>query len=237
MVKVDTDRIEALLGHRFSQKHLLQLAFVHSSFFNENREEMSGHNERLEFLGDAVLGLITSEYLYRHLPSQAEGQLSHLRAHLVGAAACAGYTRSLNLESYLLLGRGELENTGRGRDRLLADLFEAVIGAIYLDGGLVAAQEFFLRHFARHLDQAVENPLRNWKAELQHYSQQKTQQPPEYVVIDEIGPSHQRVFTVAVLIEGKERGRGEGPSKKQAEQDAAENALRAVERERDDGED
>lgn len=223
--------IEASLRYTFSNKEYLVLAFVHRSFFNENRTIASGHNERLEFLGDSVLGLIVSGYLYSHLPTQSEGHLSHLRAHLVGAESCVRYIRQLELEKHLMLGKGETVNVGRGRERILADLFEAIIGAIYLDGGLKAAEDFILTHFSTYIDEAMESPLRNWKAELQDYSQKKFQKPPDYQVREEAGPPHSRTFVVAVVIEGVEMGQGEGLSKKQAEQAAAEDALSRLEKE------
>ena len=234
---MDFSEIEARLGYAFSEKEHLALAFIHRSYFNENRESTAGHNERLEFLGDSVLGLIISGYLYCHLPSQSEGHLSHLRAHLVGAESCVQYMHQLELEAHLMLGKGESVNVGRGRERILADLFEAIIGAIYIDGGLKAAEQFFLSHFSGHLDQALEKPLRNWKAELQDYSQKKFQRPPDYRVLEEIGPPHNKTFVIAVSFEEDEVGQGEGPSKKQAEQEAAEDALRRIEKEEKNGKD
>lgn len=232
---MDLTQIETRLGYTFSDKNLLVLSFTHRSYFNENRNEVDGHNERLEFLGDSVLGLIISGYLYNHLPSQSEGHLSHLRAHLVGADSCVHYMRSLHLEEFLRLGKGESINVGRGRERILADLFEAIIGAIYLDGGLIAAETFFLSHFTKIVDEAMQTPLRNWKAELQDYSQKKYQKPPDYDVVEERGPPHSRTFLISVKIEGKEWGQGEGASKKQAEQAAAEDALRNIEKEEENG--
>jgi len=235
MKEIDAVKIEEKLGYAFSDKNLLKLAFIHRSYFNEHREEVEGHNERLEFLGDAVLGLVASRYLYKNLPSQSEGHLSHLRSHVVGAEACVHYTKALNLETHLLLGKGESENLGRGRQRILADLFEAVIGAIFLDATLEAAREFFLGHFSNDLDEAMKNPLRNWKADLQDFAQKKVHRPPNYIVVEELGPPHMRTFSIAVEIDGKEVGRGEGPSKKEAEQTAAENALRLIEKGEFDG--
>lgn len=222
--------IEEKIRHVFQNEDLLKLAFTHRSYFNEHRDKVEGHNERLEFLGDSVLGLIVSGYLYTHLPSQSEGHLSHLRSHLVGATSCAFYLNQLGVEEFLLLGRGESVNVGRGRDRILADLFEAIIGAIYLDGGLDSAKQFFVSHFSKYIDEVISEPLRNWKAELQDYSQKKFQKPPEYQVIEEIGPSHKKTFSVAAFIEEIEMGRGEGGSKKEAEQAAAEDALRRIEK-------
>jgi ribonuclease-3 len=222
--------IETRLGYVFSNKELLFLAFTHRSYFNENRDDVKGHNERLEFLGDSVLGLIISGYLYTHLPTQSEGHLSHLRAYLVGAESCVLYMRKLELEKYLLLGKGEMANVGKGRERILADLFEAIVGAIYLDNGLKAAEEFILSHFSSAIDEVIHKPLRNWKAELQDYSQKKFQKPPDYEIIEEKGPPHSKTFFISVRIEGTEMGQGEGSSKKQAEQAAAEDAFRHIEK-------
>jgi len=224
-------QIEAKLGHTFSDKELLTLAFIHRSFFNEHRSIALGHNERLEFLGDSILGLIVSGYLYSHLPSRSEGHLSHLRSHLVGADACTKYMHQLECSDFLLLGKGEAVNVGRARERILADLFEAIIGAIYLDGGFEKANDFFLQHFGTHIDKAMESPLRNWKAELQDHSQKKFQKPPEYKILEEEGPPHSKSFLIGVFIDEEEVGQGEGASKKLAEQAAAEDALRKMEKE------
>ena len=217
--------IEDRLGYVFSNKQLLVLAFVHRSFFNEHRDLIDEHNERLEFLGDSVLGLIISDYLYEYLPLHAEGHLSHLRSHLVEASSCVAYVQKLSLAEYVLLGKGERMNDGRGRESILADLFEALIGAIYLDGGLEEAKRFFFRHFYEDVEKALSAPLRNWKAELQDYSQKKHQKPPVYKVLKETGPDHSKIFHVIACIDDQEVGRGEGSSKKQAEQAAAEDAL------------
>jgi len=231
-------QIEERIGVVFREKKILALAFIHRSFVNEMRdEEELGHNERLEFLGDSVLGLILSGHLYRALPEESEGHLSHLRAHLVGAESCSQYLHSLKLEEFLLLGKGEMGNVGRGRERILADLFEAIMGAIYLDQGIASTETFFLAHFGEVIDQVVKEPLRNWKADFQDYSQKRTQKPPEYRVLSEEGPAHDRKFVVAAYLEDEEVGRGEGPSKKQAEQNAAEDSLRSIEKEEEvDGE-
>ncbi|MDN3506928.1 MAG: ribonuclease III [Simkaniaceae bacterium] len=228
---MELSEIESRLGYTFQDQELLKLAFTHRSYFNEHRGEVEGHNERLEFLGDSVLGLIISSYLYTQMPAESEGHLSHLRAHLVGADGCVRYTKQLQLEEFLLLGKGESVNVGRGRDRILADLFEAIVGAIYLDGGLESAREFILLHFEGEIQAAMETPLRNWKAELQDYSQKKFQRPPDYVVLEEKGPPHSRIFVISARIGDDEMGQGEGASKKLAEQAAAEDALRHMEKE------
>lgn len=217
--------IEKKLGYAFKDKKLLTLAFVHRSFYNEHRDLVQEHNERLEFLGDSVLGLIVSDYLYHHLPTQAEGELSQLRSRIVEASTCAYFLQKLGLAEYVFLGKGEKMNEGRGRETILADLFEALIGAIYIDGGLEVSRQFFWRHFTLDIAHILKEPTRNWKAELQDYSQKKYQKPPTYKVEKEAGPDHSKVFHVAVYIDNREMGKGTGASKKEAEQAAAQNAL------------
>jgi ribonuclease-3 len=217
--------LEGKLNYTFKDKHLLALAFSHRSFVNENRSIMQEHNERLEFLGDSVLGVVMAEYLYKHFPNTPEGRLSHLRSRLVEAPSCVNYIQSMDVECFLLLGKGEQMNGGKGRESILADLFEAVIGAIYLDSGVDAVKTFIFDNFAEHIGKIVKEPVRNWKAELQDYSQKKYQQTPLYSVIEETGPDHSKEFHVAVSINEKEVGTGTGYSKKEAQQAAAENAL------------
>jgi ribonuclease-3 len=227
-VKDLLDRVPAIeekLHYVFSDKKLLVLPFIHRSFFNEHRGLVEENNERLEFLGDSVLGLIISDYLYTHLPHEPEGRLSHLRAHIVEAGSCAQLLSRLDIAQYVLLGRGERMNDGRGRETILADLFEALIGAIYLDGGIEAAKQFFFHHFFTALGEHLKTPLRNWKAELQDYSQKKHQKPPTYRITREFGPDHSKVFHITASIEGVIIGEGIGSSKKEAEQAAAEDAL------------
>jgi ribonuclease-3 len=216
--------IEKILGYHFKDRKLLLLAFVHRSYLNEHRD-VPEHNERLEFLGDVVLGLLISEFLYRQLPQLSEGDLSNLRARLVNAASCVKYSQKLGLAPYMLLGKGERLNDGRGRESIMADLFEALVGAIFLDGGLEAAKSFLFGHFASEVEAAVDNPFGNPKALLQDYCQKKLQEVPIYVVLEESGPDHDKVFEVAVLLHGGELGRGRGSSKKEAQYAAANAAL------------
>lgn len=220
--------IETRIGYTFKDRKLLLLAFVHRSFFNENRDLVNQHNERLEFLGDSVLGLIISDYLYEYLPTEDEGRLSHLRSHIVESSSCFSFVQKLSVAEHMLLGKGERMNDGRGRDTILADLFEALIGAIYLDGGLDAAKLFFFRHFLEDVENTLKEPLRNWKAELQDYSQRKYQKPPTYKVAKETGPDHSKMFHIVVYLDEREVGQGLGASKKQAEQAAAEDALKRI---------
>jgi ribonuclease III len=220
--------VEEKINYVFNDKKLFLLAFVHRSFFNEHRDLLEQHNERLEFLGDSVLGLVISDYLFSHLPQEPEGQLSHLRSQIVEAGRCVQFVQQLGIVQYILLGRGERMNDGRGRETILADLFEALIGAIYLDGGLEAVKQFFFHHFASEIAQLLSAPMRNWKAELQDYSQKKYQRPPVYKVLKESGPDHSKVFHVVAVIDEQEVGEGTGSSKKEAEQAAAQNALMKI---------
>jgi ribonuclease-3 len=227
-LKAKAPDIEERLNYTFTDKRLLVLSFIHRSFFNEHRDQLEQHNERLEFLGDSVLGLIISDYLYKHLPSEPEGQLSHLRSHIVEAGSCAELLSKLEISQFVLLGKGERMNDGRGRETILADLFEALIGAIYLDGGIEAAKHFFLSHFSDKLAEHLKKPLRNWKAELQDYSQKKHQKPPTYKILKETGPDHSKIFHVTAKIDENDVGEGMGSSKKEAEQAAAEDAMKKL---------
>ncbi len=217
--------IESKLNYCFQKPELLFLAFVHRSYWNENQQSVQEHNERLEFLGDSVLGLIIADYLYCSLPDVDEGNLSRLRAQLIDAPACAAYIQHIELEEYILLGKGEQTNQGKGRESILADLFEAIIGAIYLDGGFQAAEKFILSHFASIIEERVKKPLRNWKADLQDYTQRTFHETPEYEVLEESGLAHEKVFRVSVSVQARQLGVGEGSSKKEAQVDAAKNAL------------
>lgn len=219
--------IEGRLGYNFTDRSLLALAFVHRSYVNENKDA-NEHNERLEFLGDSILGMLVAEYLYRYLPGTPEGELSHLRSRLVEASSCVQYVQQLEVEKYLLLGKGERMNDGRGRESILADLFEAIIGAIFLDGGLPAAKAFLFKNFSAKIDAILKTPLKNWKALLQDFCQKNYQQTPQYVVLEAKGPDHSKIFKVAVVINNKEMGAGAGASKKEAQQAAAEAALHTL---------
>ena len=219
--------IEKKIGYSFKDRSLLVLAFIHRSFVNENRE-IDLHNERLEFLGDSVLGMVMAEYLYRQLPNHPEGELSYLRSRLVEATSCVNYMLKLEIDSYILLGKGERMSGGRGRETILADLFEAIIGAIYLDGGIEAAKNFILKNFSQQIQSILETPERNWKALLQDFCQKKFQKTPHYHVVSEEGPDHSKMFKITVVVEHTELGSGIGASKKIAQQAAAADALSRI---------
>jgi ribonuclease-3 len=218
--------IEPLLGYVFSDKNLLIQAFTHRSLANEMRGSVEFHNERLEYLGDAVLDLIVGEHLYRTLPQIDEGELSSTRSHLVEGSACQRYLENLNVAQYLATGRGEQMNLSKGS--VLADLFEAIIGAIYLDGGLDAARMFFFRSCNEDIADILESPTRNWKTELQEYAQRTARCQPSYQVISEEGPDHSKNFEIGVYVGGTEAGRGSGSSKKAAQQAAAQDAMEKI---------
>lgn len=222
--------IEARLGYTFHDKSLLRLAFIHRSFVNEHRE-VSEHNERLEFLGDSVLGIIIAEYLYRSLPENPEGELSYLRSRLVEATSCINFFSKLDIEKYILLGKGEKMNYGKGRESILADTFEAVIGAIYLDRGIDSARNFLFKNFSEEIGAIIQTPLTNWKAQLQDFCQKKFHEAPLYHVLSETGPDHSKVFSISVTVQNKEIGLGEGSSKKEAQQAAARNAFEKIQNE------
>jgi ribonuclease-3 len=216
--------IEKILNYSFKEKKYLHLAFVHRSFFNENRGLIEGYNERLEFLGDSVLSLIVSEYLFQRFKDEKEGILSFLRSRIVDAPSCALFVKKLKLEKFLLLGRGE-DRTKRGRETILADLFEAILGAIYLDGGFLEAKKFLIENFEGDILRILEKPTINYKTELQNYSQKRYQTVPIYRTLVEKGPDHLKTFEVEVLIGNIVYGRGVGSSKKEAEIVAAKSAL------------
>lgn len=215
--------IEAKLNYIFKDTQLLILPFIHRSFVNENKL-VTEHNERLEFLGDSILGMLMAEYLYRALPTTPEGELSALRSRLVRASSCVTYGEKLQLSSYILLGKGERFES-RGRESILADFFEAVIAAIYLDGGFESAKSFFFSHFLEDIEQVIQEPTQNWKALLQDHCQRNFQSEPRYEVISKTGPDHNKQFEIRVHVEGQELGKGVGGSIKIASQDAAKNAM------------
>ena len=211
--------LEKNIGYTFRDKELLKTAVTHSSHANENRGGMN-YNERLEFLGDAVLQLITSEKLFCENPTMPEGKMSKLRAALVCEDALAGYSAEIHIGDYMLLGKGEEMSGGRQRPSILADAFEAVTGAIFLDGGMENAKKFVLRF----LD-AAHRSLQDYKTLLQEIIQKNPGERLSYVVTGESGPDHDKCFAVEVHLNSNVIGKGTGKSKKQAEQAAAKEAL------------
>lgn len=230
---VSTEAIERRIGYHFQRPHLLNEALTHKSFVNENRAKDRRQNERLEFLGDAVLSLIISEHLAADLPHCTEGALSKLKARLVSESSLAKAAKRLELGTLLRLGKGEELSKGREKHSLLADALEALIAAVYLDGGLDASRAFTLRIFDQEL-QAIrkvngESGLEDYKTHLQELCQKRFDTLPRYVTVRESGPDHRKTFEVELLIRGEVKGSGRGLSKKEAEQMAAKQALEQVE--------
>jgi ribonuclease-3 len=219
--------LERALNYRFQRVELLNQALTHKSYVHEKREP-GQHNERLEFLGDAVLGLVISDYCYGRFADLTEGELSKLRASLVNESNLAKIARRLELGSYLLVGRGEELTGGRAKASLLADTLEAVLAAIYLDSSLVEVYQVVLRRFQEELETILHEGHKDYKSDLQEYTQEKFGCTPAYVVVREHGPDHQKVFEVELAVCGKLRGSGVGRSKKEAEQEAARQVLEAL---------
>jgi len=214
------------IGYAFRDPFIESQVFSHRSFRHENPDGPQVDNERLEFLGDAILGFVVSQLLFARFPDKREGELSRLRSHLVSAHHLAKKARKLDLGRDLKLGRGEELSGGRNKDSILADVYESLIAGIYLDGGLDEAAGFV----ERELDEDVASleiswPLRDYKSHLQEDLHQAGRPEPTYQVIDETGPDHRKVFEVAVLVDGEAVGSGSGTSKKAAQQEAARAAL------------
>jgi ribonuclease III len=216
--------LQQSLSYTFKEPQLLERALTHKSFANENK--VPYHNERMEFLGDAVLSLVVSEHLMKTCPDSTEGDLSRLRAAVVSEPALAVIGRSIALGTYLLLGKGEEQTGGRDKDSLLADALEALIAALYLDAGKDAAETFILRFFEDVIKRTCASRTSlDYKTVLQERCQERLKQLPEYRVVSETGPDHQKQFDVELLVKGQLYGRGTGRSKKEAEQKAAKEAL------------
>jgi ribonuclease-3 len=223
-----TSELEELLGHQFRERQLLTLALTHPSISHESPAN-TAHNQRLEFLGDAVLGLVLTRELYEKFPGLGEGPLTKARAQMVNRRTLADLARRFKLGENLVMSRGEDASGGRNRESALADAFEAVIGAIFLDGGYEAGARFVLQSFRGAFGELTEIPnLSNPKGELQEYLQATSPEAPQYEITSSSGPDHDRVFQCAVFHQRVELGRGEGRSKKEAESQAAYSALRKL---------
>lgn len=224
----DLSKIEEKVEVKFKNKNLLKTAFVHRSFLNENKT-VKEHNERLEFLGDAVLELVVTEYLYKNYPNP-EGDLTNWRSALVKTESISEAAQNLGFEDFLMMSRGEAGGTGRSRQLILANCFEAVIGAIYMDQGFSAAEEFITQNVTTKLPRIIKEKLYiDPKSHFQELAQERESLTPRYEVVSEEGPDHNKKFTVAVLVGQKEWGRGIGTSKQLAQQAAAQDALKEYE--------
>lgn len=220
--------LEERIGHRFARRDLLERALTHKSYVNEHAGEGLADNERLEFLGDAVLGLAVGHMLMQAHPQLREGELSMMRAHVVSERGLCRIARALELGDWLHLGKGEDNTGGRDKPSLLADACEAIVAAVYLDAGFEAARDVVHRLFADAVA-AIEMPGRSdFKTRLQEYAQARFKEPPTYAVVGESGPDHDKTFEVAVSVQGRELARATGKSKKESEQRAAEAALRCL---------
>jgi len=218
-------KLEQKLGIKFNNKDLLKQALVHRSYINENPDFYLGNNERLEFLGDAVLELAVTEYLYRNYPNP-EGELTSWRAALVNSKMLAKIARRLGINKYLFLSKGEEKDTPRAKECILANAFEAIIGAIYLDKGYEKAKEFVDKNIIKELPEILEKQLyKDPKSRFQEEAQDRVGITPTYEVLEEWGPDHRKHFIVGVFLENDLIAKGEGNSKREAQEDAAKNAL------------
>lgn len=223
----DLSKLEKKLNIKFNNQGLLKQALVHRSYINENPKLKLEHNERLEFLGDAVLELVTTEYLYKKY-QEPEGELTSWRASLVNARALSRVAINLGLNDYILLSRGEAKDTGRARQYILADALEALIGAIYLDAGIVKAGEFIEKQIIKELPKIIkEGAFQDAKSLFQEKAQDKMGITPTYEVLKEWGPDHAKHFKVGVFLNSEKVAEGEGVSKQEAQVQAAQAALRA----------
>jgi len=222
-----TRRFESACNLAFQDKTLLRRALTHRSFVNESRDFLQADNERLEFLGDAVLDFVTGEYLYHRFPEMAEGALTSLRSALVRRETLARFATRLSLGDYLLLGRGEADTGGRTRPAILCAGFEALVGALYLDQDLGAVKGLLLPLLEPVLPSLAEAAAnKDAKSRLQEWSQSELQTTPRYQTVGEEGPDHAKIFTVQVTLNGQVWGTGSGSSKRRASQEAAANALK-----------
>ncbi len=218
---------EELIEYKFNNPELLSNALTHSSYANEVHSKY-GSNERLEFLGDSVLSIIVSEYLYNNFKNLPEGELTKLRASLVCEKTLCIFAKQIKIGEFLLLGKGEANNHGNERASILADAFEALLAAIFLDGGMAAAKKHVLRFIIPEIENREYELFRDYKTSLQEVIQRNPEERLTYVLIDESGPDHDKRFTVEVHLNSNVVGCGVGRSKKQAEQEAARQALRLM---------
>lgn len=223
---------QQVIDYKFKDKKILKEGLTHSSYTNESKNANEAHNERLEFLGDSVLGLVISHYLFEQRPNMPEGELTKIRANIVCEESLSEVSKRLNVGKYLFLGKGEETTGGRDRTSILADAMEAVIGAVYLDGGIECAKEIILGYMAEIIEDSIEGKIfRDYKTHLQEILQSMNKEKICYKIVDEIGPDHNKKFVMEVRIGSKFLGLGEGRTKKEAEQKAAKEALKKIEEE------
>ncbi len=219
-------RLEGLLQVIFTDKQLLLSAITHRSYLNEHREATWDHNERLEFLGDAVLELVVTDYLYRTYPEKPEGELTAVRAALVNTVSLSAASDTMGVNPFLLMSKGEAKDEGRARQYILANVFEALIGAVYLDQGYNAAREFIAGKLFAKTDEIIQKRLwQDAKSRFQELAQEHVSVTPSYQLLSQSGPDHDRVFTIGVYLRNEEVATGQGRSKQEAEQEAAQKAI------------
>ena len=222
----DFSLLEKKLNLNFKNKDLLIQAFCHRSYLNENPKFYLSHNERLEFLGDAVLELVVTEYLYKKYPKKSEGELTNWRAALVNAKMLSKIAKGLGFNGFLLLSKGEEREEGKARMYILANTFESIIGAIYLDQGYVVCQGFIEKKLIKELPEILAKKLyKDPKSRFQEEAQERVGITPSYKVLEEWGPEHAKHFLIGIFLKDELVAKGEGSSKQEAEEDAAEDAL------------
>ncbi len=222
----DFSSFEQSIGIKFKNLEVLQQAFTHRSYINENPKSGLSHNERLEFLGDAVLELVVTDHLFSSYPDQAEGDLTAYRSALVNAIVAAGVAQELGMNEYLLLSKGESKDTGRARQTILANAYESFIGALYLDQGYDVCEKFIKKTLIPKLAEIIKKKLwRDPKSHIQEEAQERLGVTPSYQVLGQLGPDHDKFFTVGVFFGDKKIAEGKGRSKQEAQQAAAQAAL------------
>ncbi len=222
------ERLEKLIGVSFHETDHLLTAITHRSYLNEHREAKQNHNERYEFLGDAVLELVVTDFLFNKYPEKPEGELTAIRAALVNTVSLSEVATNMNINEFLLLSKGEERDTGRARQYILANTFESIIGAIYLDQGYESAKEFIAGHLFDKTDTIVAKRLwQDAKSRFQELAQEHTSITPSYETLSQTGPDHDRVFNVGVFLGDTKVAEGKGRSKQEAEQSAAEAGITA----------
>lgn len=223
---MDFSVFEKSINISFKDPELLKQAFTHRSYLNEHKGSKMEHNERLEFLGDAVLELVVTDFLYKKFPKKSEGELTAYRSALVNSTTLATVAEKLNMNSFLLLSKGESKDTGRARQFILANTFESVLGSIYLDQGYAVSEKFVAENLFPMLDEILHTKsFIDAKSQFQEKAQEKVGITPSYKLVKETGPDHGKVFTVGVYIDGEMIATGDGKSKQDAEQEAAKKAL------------
>ncbi len=221
------DELEKTIGYKFKDRKLLKIALTHSSYANECGWKIHSY-ERFEFLGDSVLGLITSDYIFKNCPDLPEGELTKLRSALVCERQLFEFAKNLGLHKYIKLSRGERHSGGENRPSILADVFEAICAAIYLDSGMEEVRKFVLSNIVPAINHPKTVVMRDYKTHLQEIVQKNPEETIEYVLVGESGPDHDKRFTIEVKINSNVVGRGTGKSKKQAEQQAAKQTLKLM---------